>query len=137
MTELMSPKQFKAFLKEVKPRRKPVQRESQLQQSCVLWFRYTYPVLQELLLSIPNSGIRSAKNASRMKAEGMVTGAPDLMLAVARNNYYGMFIEMKSDRGRLTKEQEAMLVRLKYQGYRIEVCNSLEMFQSIINTYLS
>ena len=34
--------------------------ESQLQKSCVMWFRLQYPRLRYLLFAVPNGGARSA-----------------------------------------------------------------------------
>lgn len=120
-----------------KPRRKPVQRESQLQQSCVLWFRRQYPQYANLLYSIPNEGKRTPRNGARMKAMGRVSGIPDLMLAIARKGHHGLFIEMKYGNGTLSKEQSQMALTLEMQGYYVELANTLDNFQTVINTYLS
>lgn len=138
MTEVYNVKEWKRFLKEVKPeRKKPVQRESQLQQAAVRWFRYTYPQYKDLLFSIPNAAKRTRVNANRMKAEGQVAGVPDLMLAVPRRTYHGMFIEMKSGKSQPTELQSKIITRLESQHYWVEVCNTLDKFQSTIKVYFS
>lgn len=117
-------------------RRKPVQRESQLQQSCVRWFRLTYPQYAQLLFSIPNGGHRNIITAARMKAEGQVAGVPDIFFASARKQYHGLFIEMKAEKGKLSKAQTESIARLIFQGYKVSLCNSLMGFQTIINDYI-
>lgn len=139
MTEVktLTMTQYRELVKSKPVRRKPVQRESQLQQSAVLWFRRQYPQYAQLLFSIPNGGHRNKITASRMKAEGQVKGALDLLLAVTTESYPGLFIEMKYGRGRLSPEQNEMIDLLYQQGYDVQVCYSLEEFMKSVNAYLS
>ncbi|MDB9989086.1 VRR-NUC domain-containing protein, partial [Flavobacteriaceae bacterium] len=67
---------------------------------------------EELLFSIPNEGIRNIKNASRMKAEGMTKGILDLMLAIPRNGYHGLFIEMKRVKGSNVSEEQKFIIKI-------------------------
>ena len=46
---------------------------------------------KELLFAIPNGGKRSPVTGSILKAEGVRRGIPDLMLAIPRGNYHGLF----------------------------------------------
>lgn len=54
--------------------------EHELQKSCVKWFRLQYPEYTNLLFAIPNGGKRNAREAARLKAEGVTPGVPDLFL---------------------------------------------------------
>jgi hypothetical protein len=120
--------------------------ESQLQKACVTWFRIQYPNLRQRLFAIPNGGSRAlitGKNgkkfsleAIRMKAEGMLPGVPDMLLAVPKYPHGGLFLEMKSETGRLSPEQKAMIAELS-AGYKVDVCWSLEEFQKAVNNYLN
>lgn len=130
----MTVQEFKSYPRK---RRKPVQRESELQKSCVLWFRSQYPQYAQLLFSIPNGGKRNIITASRMKAEGQVAGVPDLMLAVARKGYHAMFIEMKAGKNKPSILQSQLIDHLTLQSYGVRIAYSLEGFQTIINSYLS
>ena len=56
--------------------------EHQLQVECVKWFRFQYPKLANLLFAIPNGGLRNIKVATKLKAEGVLAGVPDLFLAI-------------------------------------------------------
>lgn len=85
----------------------------------------------DLLFAIPNGGKRDGITASRLKAEGVKSGVPDLMLpvpsAAAKGlsgvSYSGLFIELKrpkSGRGIAGKEstqQSEWSKRLNEQGY--------------------
>lgn len=87
-------------------------------------FRLAFPHLARLLFAIPNGGRRSPREAARLKAEGVVAGTPDLMLAVARGEHHGLFIEMKraDGRGRLSEDQVTQALLLIEQGYLVVAC---------------
>ena len=120
--------------------------EHNLQVACVNWFRMQYPKYGKLLFAIPNGGKRHAKTARDMKREGVQKGVPDLMLAVPSapkrrdvvlsTFYSGLFVEMKSDKGRLTPDQSAYLEALAQQGYATAVCKSFDEFKATIENYL-
>lgn len=97
--------------------------------------KHIHPELA-LMFSVPNGGLRSTKTASRMKAEGVRPGVPDIFLPVARGNYHGLFIEMKNERGHVTAEQRKWLNDLRAQGYAVEVCFSWEAAVNILCVYL-
>lgn len=69
------------------------------------WLSLRHPRLA-MLFAIPNGGARHKAVASRMKAEGVRRGVPDLFLPVVGvNGAAGLWIEMKTTRGRLSPEQ--------------------------------
>lgn len=81
-----------------------------------------YPVLK-LLFAIPNGGERNIVVAARLKAEGVKSGVPDLMLPVARHSLHGLFIEMKEPtKGRLSPKQGEWQRDLEDQDYGVAVC---------------
>jgi len=111
--------------------------EHHLQTQCVAWFRYQHALVATLMLAIPNGGKRSKATAGRLKAEGVVAGAADLFLAMARQGVHGLWIEMKTPKGYQTPEQRAFQQRVTTEGYAYVVVRSLEQFQTIVNEYLS
>lgn len=105
-----------------------------------------------LLFSIPNgaaygggmktlkSGARipvAAIRANRMKAEGLRPGVPDLMLPVARGGFHGLFIELKTTKGRLSPEQALWIAALRDEGYRAEVAHGLDEAIEVLRGYVS
>lgn len=90
-----------------------------------------------LMFSIPNGGFRSKRTGAKMKRTGLKAGVPDLYLPVARDKYFGMFIEMKSEKGRVQPNQAVWIADLKEQGYRVEVCYGCEAAINTINDYLN
>ena len=93
-----------------------------------------------LIFAIPNQG-GQGKGAiirgQKMKREGLKKGVPDLFLPVAKGEYHGLFIEMKSETGRLGDEQHDYLNYLTKQGYLCGVCRSFEEAQALIMDYLN
>ncbi len=119
--------------------------ESNLQSSCITWFRLQYPRLSRRLFAIPNGGSRSRRvnksgtsyspEAMRMKLEGVLSGVPDIFLAIPKLHYGGLFIEMKAEKGRLSPAQKVMIDELN-GSYKVEVCYSFDEFQKAVNDYL-
>lgn len=109
--------------------------EHQEQCSLITWTAYasvTYPEL-DLLFAIPNGGKRQRVIAAKLKAEGVKSGVPDLMLPVARGNYHGLFVEMKRKDGKESPNQKVWRERLIAENYQAIVCHSwLEAKDAII-----
>lgn len=124
-------------IESAKPKRaKPRDLESQLQISCVNWFRLQYPNC--LIYSIPNGGSRNKIEAKRLKAEGVIAGVADLFLMEPRNEYHGFYIEMKY--GNTNKQSDNQLQFEKMcneRGYLYRVAKSFEEFVKQINDYLN
>lgn len=108
--------------------------ESKIQQNCVKWFRYQYP--KEILFSIPNGGNRNIITASILKAEGLLAGCPDIFLAKGIFPYNGLFIEIKSLKGKLSENQKEMIKKLEEKFYKCVICYSFDDFKNEIETYL-
>ena len=95
-----------------------------------------YPQLRALF-AIPNGGLRHPATAARLAAEGVKKGVPDIMLAVPRNRYSGLFIELKVGTNKPTKEQQEWLYFLSQSGYCTHVCYGWEEARDKIISYLS
>lgn len=118
----------------------------------------------KLLHAIPNGGERNKIVASRLKAEGVRSGVPDLFLPVPapkyeklvnitdqiRHWYCGLYIEMKKpaarlkrapkhkwDTGGVTEEQCGWLDALEAQGYKCVVCYTWLEAANEIKLYLT
>ena len=89
-----------------------------------------------MLIAIPNAAKRSYRLASYMKSEGLAKGFPDLALLCKNDLYAGLFIEMKTQRGKPTSEQLEWLCALRNHGYAAIVCYGADETIRIIKTYL-
>ena len=90
-----------------------------------------------LLYAVPNGGHRHKATAARLKAEGVRRGVPDVCLPVARSGAHGLYIELKSEHGKVTSEQRGWIRALRRQGYVAEVCHGWESARSMIEHYLA
>lgn len=111
--------------------------EDTLQKNCVQWFSLAYRPYYLLLHHSPNGGKRNAIEAAKFKAMGVRAGFPDLILCVARGKYHGLFVELKTAKGRQTDNQKYFQKALEAQGYRYEVARSLDEFRRIVTQYMN
>lgn len=110
------------------------------QVSLIRWWSLvhnSFGIPEQLLFAIPNGGERNIVVAARLKAEGVRAGIPDLFLAVPRNGYSGLFVEMKKAKGgRVSDAQKASLEMLNKAGYAVTVCHGFPEAKAEIEHYL-
>jgi hypothetical protein len=94
-----------------------------------------YPDLKKVF-AIPNGGKRSKREASRLKAEGVRSGVLDLFLPVARDNYFGFWLEFKVEGNTLSDEQEIVASENKRDGYKVEVYRDPQIALNDLLDYL-
>jgi hypothetical protein len=73
--------------------------------------------------------------ANKLKAEGVRAGVPDVFLAVPSGGYHGLFIEMKTSKGRISDSQVAWFNKLESVGYRCVLCWSWQDAVTAIEEY--
>jgi|SRR5665213_202961 len=95
-----------------------------------------YPQLK-WLFAIPNGGLRHPVTAARLKAEGVKSGVPDIMLPCVTMVYHGLFIEMKVGRNVASDEQTKYLEWLADNSYFTAVCYSWIEARDVILKYLN
>lgn len=109
-------------------------KESQLQIQCVKYFKLKYPNIT--IFSIPNGGRRNEVEASILKAEGTLAGVADLQILKSNAAFHGLFIEMKTEKGRQTDSQREFEVKCFTEGYQYSVCRSFDDFRNVVDDYL-
>lgn len=117
--------------------------EHELQSRCVRWFRQHYPQQARLLFAIPNGvdlggkdRIARAKNWQKLECEGAVKGAADLFLSVPSGDLHGLYIEMKTPKGRQSDAQKQFESEVLWGGYGYAMPRSFEEFERVIRRYL-
>lgn len=115
--------------------------EAQHQTAVFRWaaqpsIRSKWPELK-LLHHIPNGGKRDAVEGTHLKAQGVKPGVPDLCLPVARGGYHGLYIELKTDRGVISPQQQWWGEELREQGFEWEVCRGWKSAAEVLEWYLS
>ena len=106
------------------------------QVTLINWFESNYPQYKGRLFTVPNGGLRNKSVAAKLKAEGLRPGVPDLFLPVASNGYHGLFIEMKSEKGRASPHQLDWIEYLNGAGYKAVVCNGWLAAAEVLREYL-
>ena len=110
----------------IKLKRRNAQPEAIEQAKVIAWARANernYPYLWMLHSSL--NGLKRTKNAQgKAKHQGMLSGVPDLFLPVKNNYFVGLYIEMKSAKGRVSVEQSRYLKCAAENGYSVVVCYS-------------
>lgn len=94
-----------------------------------------YPELR-WLHHIPNGGKRGKVEAAKLKQMGVKAGVSDLCLPHPKGCYHGMYIEMKFEDNRPSKEQLEFLACMKEAGYFVCICYSFEAAKEILIQYL-
>lgn len=94
-----------------------------------------YPQLR-LLFAVPNGGWRNKVVAAKLKAEGVKSGVPDLLLPVPMGQYAGLAIEMKSATGTISPEQKLWIADLRACGWQAEICRGWEAAWDVLRCYL-
>ena len=110
----------------IKLKRRNAQPEAIEQAKVIAWARANesnYPYLWLLHCSL--NGVKMTKaQAGRAIAQGMKKGVADLFLPVKMGIYGGLYIEMKSEKGRTSIEQSKFLKAVSDNGYAAFVCYS-------------
>jgi hypothetical protein len=115
----------------------PVPTEHEEQKSVIKWFALQYPAIGARLVAVPNGGARNVIVASKLKAEGVRPGFPDLMLLTPRQGFSGLIIEMKRTKGgSVAPEQADWMEWLAAQGFKVVVCKGAEVAREAIKAYL-
>lgn len=109
------------------------------QKAVITWWSYEakrFKVPERLLYAIPNGGLRHPAVAAKLKAEGVRSSVPDLMLCAARAGFHGLYVEMKAVSKYATPEQKEYHELLRAAGYRVEVCQGAIEAKETITSYL-
>ena len=113
--------------------------EAQEQTALFQWAAMMSGRIPELRLMhhCPNGGSRNARESHNLRLQGVKTGIPDIFLPCARGPWHGLYIEMKRRKGgRVSVDQQRMILALRAHGYKVEVCRGWEEAMDTICEYL-
>lgn len=114
--------------------------EAQHQIQLIKWsqqphIRCKYPELK-LMYHIPNERKCSQVQGRMLKMQGVRSGVPDLHLPVARKGFHGLYIEMKTETGKTSDNQDWWIYELQKQGYCCAVCHGWQDAAGVLEGYL-
>ena len=116
--------------------------ESSIQHAIFLWSEQTsvrsrWPELA-LLHHIKNeTAYADAKQIAIDKASGVKKGVPDLSLPCPHGGFAGLYIELKTAKGKPSREQLWWIDKLSEHGYCACICYGYQEAIKCLNDYLS
>lgn len=120
----------------MKPRaKKPLAGEAGVQTLIVNYIKFQYPGI--LYCASAGGMFTSMKQAIKMKMTGYVKGFPDLQICEPNEKYHGLFIEVKTEKGVVSKEQKEWIKQLNKRGYYATYVKGSEEAIKVIDAYFS
>jgi hypothetical protein len=111
------------------------------QAAVCLWLQYAHPDV--LFWATPNGASLGGKQNQRygqvnkLKAEGMLPGVADIIIAESCGGYHACGLEMKSLTGKLSENQEWFLAQLRERGWYTIVAHGADEAIAELAKYLS
>ncbi len=108
----------------------------------VNWFKETWPDLKDDIHHFANERKCSFQEGRILKRMSVTPGVLDLFLGVPtfqyhRTKYHGLWLELKTEKGKLTNEQIKFMDQKNKRGYFAICAWGFESAKKIIVTYLS
>lgn len=124
------------------------QTENEIQAAFFSWLALHEKKHPELGLfyAIPNGSYRKFTARMIAQATGLKSGVPDVHLPLTRGNYLmgdewevcsGLWIEFKSDKGKLSLTQNEWIQKLEHENHFVAVCRSWTEAANITIDYLN
>jgi hypothetical protein len=101
----------------------PILSESKIQQVAIMEIWNKLPQTRLCLFHIPNGMFSNAREGAKFKAQGVISGVPDLVFVWNGKTHY---IEVKCEKGVLSKNQIALHQKWMEQGVSVNVMRSSE-----------
>lgn len=110
--------------------------EQKIHMQIVKWFELAYPKYFEDFHHFANERKCSVITGSILKKMGVKRGVSDFHLGVAKGGFFGLWIELKIDKGKLTSHQKSFIDRKMQRGYLAIVAWGFDEAVKIIDCYL-
>lgn len=110
--------------------------ERDLQVALFKWIRSHSDPIWHAIHASGNGNYKHPSTARKAKEEGLVSGVWDIFIPLPKNNFGGLYIECKSNSGRLTKEQKIFKETLE-NYYDFKVVRELEEAINIIEGWIN
>lgn len=108
--------------------------EAQMQTTLMTWLRAQHDG-RRWSIHIPNEGKRSRVAGSVLKKQGLLPGASDILVPIARGGFHGLWFELKAYGKSPTDAQLTFLHAMSEQGYATGWSDDLDSSMYFINRY--
>lgn len=102
--------------------------ENQIQHEIFKWQWNNFPEYRRQFFAVPNGGLRKKSEANLLKSTGVVKGIPDMVFF---NNGFTIFFELKTDVGKLSKDQQLIRQIIINNGFRFYLIRTPDQFKQI------
>jgi len=109
--------------------------EQALQIAVVRWIDAQLPHVRPLMFASAGGLFTSKKQGYLMKRAGYRKGTPDLFFAIPKPPYFGLWIEVKTEKGTVSREQKECVELLREQGYQASVEKGWKNITQVILEY--
>lgn len=88
--------------------------------------------------AVPNGGLKSMEEGSKLKRMGVKSGVPDICVPILRSTYGGLYIELKRKKGGVISDnQKKWLKLLQNSGQYVAICNGSDEAIKVVTDYLN
>jgi len=109
--------------------------EIQLQAACFKWAWNTFPETRYLFFSVPNEGNRSLILSQQLKASGLISGIPDMILIRKYSTFGFEFKDGK--KGKTSKNQDKVHEVWAENGLNVYIIRNFTEFQGIFTEIMN
>ncbi len=99
----------------------PLASEGKIQQVAIMEIWNKLPQTRLCLFHVPNGMFSNAREGAKFKAQGVISGVPDLVFIWQGKTHY---IEVKCEKGVLSENQKALHQKWMEQGVEVKVMRS-------------
>jgi VRR-NUC domain len=114
---------------------KPQMTEDRIQQECSMWFKNTYKEHRNKFFMIHNGGTKKKARAALDVSMGITKGVPDSFLSMSRRGYNGLYVEFKTEIGKLSSVQSEVIAEFIKENYFVSVIKNIDDFKKLIWWY--
>lgn len=93
--------------------------------------------LPQLFHHIPNGGLRSKREAGKLKLMGVLSGVPDIFIPFRAGDYSGLYVELKDGKGKPSGQQIQFMEDVTEEGYLAVIINDIDTFKQTVTDYLN
>jgi hypothetical protein len=97
--------------------------------------RHYYPDIARSAIHIANERKTTPFYGSILKKMGVRKGVPDLFWPKPQDCYHGLWVELKTDKGRLSVEQSKFIFDASNDGYYASVAFGAQQLVDVVTKY--